>query len=69
MSYEEIVQQYPCPDRRGMGYTGCTCTNNYRQDPRFVDCAAYWSKTTRVENCINCQFRMQHDAKKRQLNG
>jgi len=69
MNYDEIVQRYPCPDRRGMGFTGCTCTNNYRQDPRFVDCAAYGSKTTRIENCINCPFQMQHDAKKRQLNG
>ncbi len=69
MTYDQIVAQYPCPDRRGMGYTGCTCTNNYRQDPKFVDCKAYATHTLQIENCINCPFRMQHEARLRQLNG
>ena len=69
MDYAELVQKYPCPDRKGMGYSGCTCTNNYKQDPRFVDCAAYGSHNYPKENCINCPFRMQHDANRRQLNG
>jgi hypothetical protein len=69
LSYEEFVLKYPCPDRRGMGYSGCTCTNNYKQDPRYVDCAAYASHTTIKENCIICPFRLQHESRLKQLNG
>lgn len=55
--YEIIDQKYPCKFRRGMGYTGCKCNNDYRQDPRFVDCAAYGTHGLAVTNCIDCPFR------------
>jgi hypothetical protein len=69
MNYEEVEELYPCPDRRGIGYSGCSCTNNHKPDNRLVDCAAYGSHNYPATNCVNCPFRMQHDVNKRQLNG
>lgn len=69
MDFIEVTEKYPCPDRRGVGYSGCTCNNTYREDTKLVSCKAYGSHNMPNENCIICPFRLQHEAKTKQLNG
>jgi hypothetical protein len=69
MTFDEAEILYPCVDRSGIGYAGCTCNGTYRPDQQLVTCKAYGSHNYPVNNCINCPFRAQHDAAKRQLNG
>jgi hypothetical protein len=69
MTFEEVEQLYPCPDRRGVGHAGCSCNSTYRPDNRLVSCRAYGSTNYPADNCVNCPFRFQHEARIKQLNG
>lgn len=58
MTYEEFVKEYPCEWRNGMGFSGCQCNNNWKQDDNYVDCKAYASKSYPRQNCVNCPYRL-----------
>jgi hypothetical protein len=67
-TFEEVEQNLPCPDRRGIGWRGCKCKNGV-QDSAYVDCAAYGSPSISADNCENCPFRLAHVQNKRVLKG
>lgn len=69
MTYEDAQSQYPCMERRGMGYSGCKCNETYRPDNRLVDCAFHGSASIPTHNCINCPGRRWKNSNNQILHG
>jgi hypothetical protein len=68
LSYDEFDKKYPCPDRVGIGYSGCRCNNTSRENPQLVNCRAYASHNYPRLNCLQCPYRMQYIERLKQQN-